>query len=128
MASDAVLQLMKDNQVPDVVRDYLVQTLGLVTLARVHNALLCLTCMSCGAVCAHLYMCGTPFVRMPSARCAFRPPDLFARVWRSCPVPSTYDIVLPSLSCQSQYLRFIITCHYLAPLLPYLMRSTLAWL
>jgi len=29
---------MKDNQVPDVVRDYLVQTLGLVTLARVHNA------------------------------------------------------------------------------------------
>ena len=38
MASDAVLQLMKDNQVPDNVRDYLVQTLGLITLARVHNA------------------------------------------------------------------------------------------
>ena len=38
MASDAVLQLMKDNQVPDNVRDYLVQTFGRITLARVHNA------------------------------------------------------------------------------------------
>ena len=38
MASDAVLQLMKDNHVPDPVRDYLVQTQGMTTLARVHNA------------------------------------------------------------------------------------------
>ena len=71
-----------------------------------HNVLSCPVCMSCGAVCAHIYMCGAPLGSMPSARCAFRPPDLFARVWRSCPVPSTYNIVSPSLSCQSQYLCF----------------------
>jgi len=38
MASDAVQQLMGDNRLPPPVQTYLVTTLGLDTLARVHNA------------------------------------------------------------------------------------------